>query len=382
MRNAIIGIVIGVVLGVVVGATIIAPKLAPPPPSEPAQNAPEGISPPSPAAPSSAPATSRKRRVAVLEVASAWPTSLIHLGALAKRFEADVFRISAGAVEAAVLEPGAKVPEGGLFDGVATGRVDAAFSSPVLWESKSTTFALFGAVPFGPMADEYLAWFYFGGGKKLYEDFYHRHGVHGVICGMVAPEASGWFRREVRTLDDLKGLKMRAVGLGARVLRKLGVETLPLTSGDIFLALESGAIDAAEFSMPSIDAKLGFQDMAKHYYFPGWHQPSTMIELTVNLERWKELTPMEQAQIETVCGDNVRFGLAEGEAAQFPVLKELLAKGVRIHRWPGPIMEALETAWKEIVAKEVAKNPDFQKVWKSLKTFREDYAIWNELGRP
>ena len=163
-------------------------------------------------------------------------------------------------------------------------------------------------------------------------------------------------------------------------MRKLGVKTVPLAGGDIFVALETGAIDAAEFSMPAVDVKLGLHEMAKHYYFPGWHQPATLFDLMINLEKWNALSPARKAQVETVCGDNIRYGLAEGESLQFDAMKELSAKGVLLHRWSSKILDALENSWRQVAAEEAAKDREFKRVWRSLSSFRRNYAIWKELG--
>ncbi len=383
MRNTIIGIIIGVVVGVVLGATVIAPRLAPPappaPPSKPAATA-EPAAEPEPAV--TAARTPEPEPAVRWKMASAYSASLPQLGTLAKRVTREIRRVSGGAIEIKFHEPGALVPAPDMFDAVASGAIDAAFSSPGYWGDKVPVLHLFSAIPFGPAASEYLAWIYFGGGKELFDDIYHSHNIHGVFCGLIAPEAAGWFRREIRTPEDLAGVRMRASGLGAKVLEKLGVRTRALSGGDIFVALESGAIDAAEFSMPAIDLRLGFHRMARLYYFPGWHQPSTLFALMINLDRWDALSTTGKAQIEAVCGDNVRYGLAEGEALQFAALKELNAEGVKIQRWPDDILEALERAWREVAAEEAAADADFANVWQSLTAFREDYAIWKELGHP
>lgn len=193
---------------------------------------------------------------------------------------------------------------------------------------------------------------------------------------------AGWFRDEVLTVEDLAGLKVRFRGLGGRVLEKLDVETRELGDDEVFSALESGTIDAAEFSMPSVDFQLGVHKMAKHYYFPGWHRPSTLFELMVNLELWEALPSTAKARVETVCGDNIRHGLAEGEATQFAALKNIYSTGVEIHRWPAEIIAALEQAWSQVVVEQSKNDKDFKRVWNSLAAFREDYSIWRELGRP
>jgi len=316
------------------------------------------------------------------KMGSAFPGSLPQLGTLAKKLDRDIWRVSDGRLEIKFHEPGALVPPLEMFDAVRAGVLDAAFSSPGFWGNKVPALQLFASVPFGPTAKEYLAWIYFGGGKETFEEIYRVNGIHSIFCGMIAPEASGWFKARIRTVEDLKGLRMRVFGLGAKVLKKLGVIPTQLTGGDIFMAFESGAIDAAEFSMPAIDLKLGLYRMAKNYYFPGWHQPATLFELMINLDKWKSLPATAKAQIEAVCGDNIRHGLAEGEAKQYAALKELQSQGVEFRRWPGEIMEALNAAWAAVVKEEAKADQDFKRVWESLKAFRQDYAIWHELSAP
>ena len=316
------------------------------------------------------------------KMASAYPSSLPQLGTLAKKLERDIWRVSDGLLEVKFYEPGALVPPLEMFDAVRAGVIDAAFSSPGFWGNKLPALQLFAAIPFGPSAQELLAWIYFGGGQELFNEIYNANGIHSIFCGVIAPEAAGWFRKRIRTVEDMKGLKMRFFGLGAKVMRKLGVKTSQLTSGDIYMAFESGEIDAAEFSMPAIDLKLGLHRMIKNYYFPGWHQPSTLFELMINLKKWEALPASAKAQINAVCGDNIRFGLAEGAAVQFKALKELQSEGVAIRRWPGEILDALKSAWVEVAKEETKADHDFKRVWRSLNAFRENYAIWRELNSP
>jgi TRAP-type mannitol/chloroaromatic compound transport system substrate-binding protein len=311
---------------------------------------------------------------------SAYAGSLPQLGTLAKRFGEEIWRVSGGDMEIRFHEPGTLVPDFEMFDAVASGAIDAAFASPGRWGERHPALRLFAAVPFGPSASEYLAWIYFGGGRELFEEIHRRNSIHSLFCGVIAPEASGWFRKEVRTVEDLKGLKMGFLGLGAKVMAKLGVETVPLTGGNVFLAMERGTVDATEFSMPAIDLELGLYEMAKHYYFPGWHQPATLFALMINLDKWQGLGAARKARIEAVCGDNIRYGLAEGEALQFVALKKLNALGVILHRWPAPILEALEKAWREVAVEEATADADFKRVWESLSAFRREYGIWRELG--
>lgn len=378
MRGAVIGIVIGLVVGVVIGATMVAPRLTSPRQQAGLGNAGGGNS-PAPPAPL-LPAVSKPS--VHWKMASAYPASLPLLGTLAKRLERKIWRVSGGQIEIKFFAPEALVPSREIFDAVASGAIDAAFSSPGLWSGKIPALQLFATVPFGPGPAENMAWVYFGGGRELFEDIYRKNGLHGIFCGLAAAEAGGWFRKPIHVLEDFKGLNMRILGLGAKVMEKLGVMTSGFSEGDLFMALESGAIDAAEFSMPAIDLQLGFHETRKHYYFPGWHQPSTFFDLMINLDKWNALSSIAKSRIEAVCGDNVRHGLAESEAMQFTALKEFTAKGIAIHRWPAEIMEALDGAWREVAAEEAAADGDFRRVWNSLTSFREDYAIWKELGGP
>lgn len=314
------------------------------------------------------------------KMTSTFNSTTVQIGTVATRFVDRLEALSQGGFQIRFFEPGALVPALEIFDAVSMGALQAGWSTPAYWAGKVPALQLFAAVPFGPRASEYLAWFYFGGGKELYDEIYHRHGIHGVICAVITPEASGWFRREIKTVEDLKGLRMRFFGLGALVMEKLGVSTQLLAGGDIFPALELGAIDATEFSTPAVDEQLGFHQVAKHYYFPGWHQPSSLADLMINLDEWNGLSDLQRLQIEITCGDSVRHSIAEGEAIQFAALEKLRKHGVTLHTWSPAILERLRAAWGEVVREQSRADPDFARVWASLSAFRRDYAVWEKLG--
>ena len=314
------------------------------------------------------------------KMGSAFPSKLVQLGSLGKSLSAKVERISGGNIRLKFFEPHALVPPLEMFDAISAGSLDAAWSTPGYWFGKEKSLALFAAVPFGPSAGEYMAWMYYGGGHDMMDKIYAKHGIKSVMCGVIAPEASGWFRKEIKSIDDLKGLKMRFFGLGAKVMEKIGVSTQLIAGGDIYPALERGSIDATEYSMPAIDLNLGFYQIAKHYYFPGWHQQATLFDLMMNKAKWDALSETQQAQIEIACGDNFREGLAEGEAIQGKALKELKAKGVIIHRWSPEILNTLETAWNDVAAELAAEDANFKEVWTSLQAFRAEYAEWKAVG--
>ena len=314
------------------------------------------------------------------KMGSTFPGSLVQIGTLGVRLQDQVNLISGGNINIKFFEPSALVPPLEIFDAVSTGGIDAGWGTPGYWAGKVPALQLFSSVPFGPPANEYMSWVYFGGGKEFYEELYARHNIKGILCGILPPEASGWFREEINGPEDLKGLKMRFFGLGAKVMEKVGVSTQLLAGGDIYPALELGTIDSTEFSMPAIDLELGFYQIAKHYYFPGWHQQSTFMELMINLEKWNSLSETQKAQIEAACGDNFRHAIAEGEGIQGPALKTLQEKGVTLHTWSPEMLAIFENGWNEVAAELVESDEDFAKVWASLTKFRENYKAWKELG--
>ncbi len=316
-----------------------------------------------------------------LNTASVYPTSLTLVGEAAPKLSEKIARASGGTVELKIYEPGALVPGLESIQAVSKGSVDAAWSSPGFFAGTDSAFNMFSTVPFGPGMPEFLAWMYYGGGLELQNEMFAPHNIHAIPCGIQPPEASGWFRKEIKSVDDLKGLKMRFFGLGAKVMEKLGVSTQLLAPGDIFQALQLGTIDATEFSNPSLDEKLAFYQVAKYYYFPGWHQQASLIDLFINKARWDAMADSQKAVIELACGDMVRQIMAEGEATQWKAMQAMRDQHeVKIMRWPPAILKAYEKAWNEVVAEESAGNPNFKKVYDSYSKFRDNYKIWRDYG--
>jgi TRAP-type mannitol/chloroaromatic compound transport system substrate-binding protein len=163
-------------------------------------------------------------------------------------------------------------------------------------------------------------------------------------------------------------------------MQKLGVSTQLLQAGEIFQALQLGTIDATEFSMPVMDLTLGFHQVAKHYYFPGWHQMSTINELIVSKAKWAELSETQKEMIRVACDATMLRQFAEGEAVQAKAMREIQSKGVTLHRWPKEFLDAYEKAWKEVAAEQVEKSPEFKKAWDSYSKFRAEYKIWRDYG--
>lgn len=307
-------------------------------------------------------------------------TNLTALGDTLPWVAESLTKSSDGKIKFEIFEPGKLVPGIEIFDAVASGKVDAGYSWMGYEQGKVPASVLFGAVPFGMEPWEFMAWMYFGGGDKLLKETYAPHNVVPIFCGIISPEAAGWFRFEVKNLDQIKGLKMRAAGLGGKVLQKLGASVTVLPGGELFQALEKGVLDATEFSLPSVDEQLGFYKVAKFYYMPGWHQPYTAQYLYVKKDAWNDLTPAAQSQIETACTAGVTISLAKAEALQGPTIKKFEKEGVKAVKLSDDILKALKKATDEVLAEEAAKNEGFKKILDSQKAFEATYDTWKSMG--
>jgi len=311
---------------------------------------------------------------------SAFSGKLAILGPAGPRMEKRLDAMSGGTFNLKFFEPGALVPALQYYDPIAQGSVDAGWGAGGFYVAKHPAYAFFSSVPFGPGLGEYAAWMAYGGGDQLRDEMHAANGIRGFTCGILSPEASGWFRKEIKSVDDLRGLKMRFYGLGARVMEKFGVSTQLLAPGDIYPALELGTIDATELSLPLIDEGLGFHQVAKHYYFPGWHQQTTFADMLVNRAAYDKLSEAHRAMFEAMCNENMILTYTESEAKQFGAMQRLVEKGVTLHTWPDETLKKFETAWLDVASEEAAKDPVTRKIWESYSKFRTDYAIWKDRG--
>jgi TRAP-type mannitol/chloroaromatic compound transport system substrate-binding protein len=310
---------------------------------------------------------------------SAFSSNLIHLGTSGVRFSKNIERVSDGNFEIKFYEPGALVPALECFDAAAKGSVEACWTTPGYHTGKIPALAFFTSVPFGPGYGEFFAWKKFHGGDDLKNELYAQHGLYSLDVFAIGPETSGWFRKEITSIDQLKGLKMRFFGLGAQVVQKLGVSTQLLAGADIYPALERGVIDATEFSMPTIDIDLGFYQIAKNNYYPGWHQQTSVSELLMNKAAWDALPDHYKAMIELGAGESIHHTYAETEALNPGAMNEMLEKyGVTNRRWTDEELAAFEKAWLEVLDEESADDPVFKKVADSYLAWRKEYKTWGD----
>jgi TRAP-type mannitol/chloroaromatic compound transport system substrate-binding protein len=315
-----------------------------------------------------------------LKIQSGYPFNMPVLGEAVQHFGELVDAQPSAGVNVRLYDAGKLVPTLQIFDAVAAGRIDAGFAFPAYWMGKIPAATVFAAVPFGPDAPELYAWIQQGGGLELWRQAYAGKGVVPVPCGVLPPEASGWFREPVGGIADLEGKKIRYAGLGGKVLEKLGASITMLPAGDIFLALERGVIDATEYSMPAVDQPLGFSRVAKHYYFPGWHQPSSLLELLVNRDVWEGMAPEQRALVETACNANAMWSLTRGLAIQSAALDAYEAEGVTLERWSPEMLALFREAADEVMAEASASDPTFAEAWASLQAFRDEHRRWASIA--
>lgn len=364
MKPGLMGGMIGLVVGVVIGATVIAPGL-PKPESDAASNLVGPLA-----------------RFGDLT----WKTGVVSprvlpgLGALPKRIELELRRVSGGSMELRLTEVGAQVSAVEAMDAVMSGAADALFGSPAIWADKAPVLALLSGVPFGANPGEFLAWIENGGGREIYDSVLHRMGLHGVPCGFDPPGVGGWFRRPIDSPEAFRGLRMRVAGPGALVLGRLGVLPLALDGPDILPAMEEARLDGVVFAAPPTDLRLGFHRQAKYAYLPGWNLPGTLFDLTVNLQRWQALSEAQRGRIEAVCADSLRRGLAETGMAAVSSLRSLESEGAKLAPWPEAVEEAVHQAWADVVAEFSARNPEFKAGWEAFVQFRDRYAAARAKG--
>ena len=307
-----------------------------------------------------------------------FPGSFAPYGSSGIRFVERVKEMSGGRFDIRFHEPGALVDD--AIEAVASGEIEASWTySGFHGEDFGFASTFFGSAPFGPGPGEFRAWMMHGGGQILREELYNAHGITAVSSFCVGPESSGWFKTEIASLQQLRGLKMRVAGLPARVWQKMGVSTVSLRGGDILPALERGDIDAADFAMPYVDINFGFHRVAKYNYYPGWHQAFTCGELLMNKAVYDAL-PDAYKTIIRAAATLQGFAAYEESEAENPVALAKLRDdhGVNILRWSDEALRRFEAAWNEVVAEESAADPRFKKVADSYFAFRRAYRIWGD----
>ncbi|BFM50016.1 TRAP transporter substrate-binding protein [Marinomonas sp. THO17] len=313
-----------------------------------------------------------------LDIQSAWPLSLPASGQSAQHFTDKIKETAGDELRVKLYSAGKLVPSLEIFDAVQQGSLDAGYTSPLYVAGRFPALQLFGGVPFGPSALSYLDWVYNGGGLDIWRDIYAKQGVMTLPCGLMDSEAGGWYNFEINSVDDLKGKKIRFAGLAGEVMKKSGASVVLLSGGDIYPNLERGVIDGTEFSMPAIDAAMGFEKVAKYYYLPGWHQPAAITELIINKRKWDSMTKTQQTLIEDTCKETQLWTVMSTTQDNALAIEKFKAAGTQIKSFPPAVLEAFKASTKEVMDEQANKDADFKRTLESLRTYQEKTALWSE----
>ncbi len=315
------------------------------------------------------------------KMVTTWPKNFPGLGTAANKLAALIGEMSGGRIHIKVYGAGELVPAFGVFDAVSRGTAEVGHGSAYYWKGKSEAAQFFSTVPFGLTAQEMNAWIYYGGGQALWDELYGQFGLVGMPGGNTGVQMGGWFNKEINSLEDLKGLKMRIPGLGGEVLKRLGGTPVNLPGGELFTSLQSGAIDATEWVGPYNDLAFGLYKAAKYYYYPGFHEPGTILEAMFNKKALESLPKDLQAIVYNAAKVVNQDLLAEYTARNPAALDTLLNKHkVDLRAYPADVLAALRKISHEVV-EELANKDDFsKKVYASYSGFYQNVQRWTDLS--
>ena len=309
-------------------------------------------------------------------LASSFPKSLDTIFGAAEVFSKAVKAMSGGKFEISVHAAGELMPAFGVVDGVQQDSIECAHTAPYYFFGKDETFALGCAIPFGLNSRQMTAWMYEGNGMKLMREFYSKFNIVNFPGGNTGAQMGGWYRKEIKSLADIKGLKMRIGGFGGKVLERIGGVPQNIPGGEIYQALEKGTIDAAEWVGPYDDLKLGFNKVAPNYYYPGWWEGGPQLDFFINNKAFEALSPEYKAIVEAAAAQAHSNMQAKYDARNPAALKQLVGAGTKLRPFPKDVMNA---AFKEAMAlyEELnAKNENWKKVYADYSKFRAEQNLW------
>jgi TRAP-type mannitol/chloroaromatic compound transport system substrate-binding protein len=327
-----------------------------------------------------APAIAQSQPAIRWRLASSFPKSLDTLFGNAELIADRVNKLTDGKFQIRTFAGGEIVPPLQVLDAVQQGTVECGQTASYYYVGKNKAFAFDTTLPFGMTARQQNAWMYHGGGLQLLRDFFREYGVIQFPCGNTGTQMGGWFRNEIKSLANVKGLKMRIPGIGGEIMARLGAVPQTLAGADIYPALERGTIDATEWVGPYDDEKLGFHKVAKFYYYPGWWEGCAQLTFLVNIKEWGKLPKEFQAALETVCAEaNVKM-MADYDVKNPAGLQKLLNAGVQLRSFPQDMMRAAYKAAFELYEEEAKTNAAFGKIYPAWKRFLGDQQAWARIS--
>ncbi len=314
----------------------------------------------------------------ILDVHMSIPKDLTFLADSAKIMDETLRNMSDGDVGLQLYGSGELVPAGEILDNVSSGAIPAGWSFLGQWGGKIPV-AQIGATPFGAGPDALAAWLHVGGGLEIVQRGFDDLNIKVLACHITAPEPGGWFNKEINSVEDFNGLKMRMGGVGARVLNEFGASAQFMPAGEIYLALERGRIDATEFSLPIIDKDFGFNQIAKYQYYPGWHQPGSVDVLMINMDVWNGMSAAEQAMYEAACQVSMAWTLQYAPAAQTPQIEVFEGGGTIVKSFPDEVLAELRIATERVLSAEAEKDALYGEAYHSMKDFVASSGRWTGL---
>lgn len=326
-----------------------------------------------------APALSQGRRR--LRMVTTWPKGFPGLGVGAQRLADSITQLTDGRLSVDVYGAGDLVPAFDALDAVADGTADLYHAVEQYWASKAEAFNFFAAIPLGFTANEMNAWIHFGGGQELWDELSADHNIKAILCGNTGVQMAGWFNRELNSLDDFKGLRMRIPGLGGKVISEIGGVPVNLPGGEILEALQSKRIDATEWIGPFNDLAFGFHQYAAFYYYPGVHEPGTSQSLGINLDLWNSLQTDDRAAITSAANDENNRLFSEFNARNGQALQTLINEhAVEIRRLDPAVFRALALASRDVVASVGGEGGLTKRIYDSYSSFLTSVSLWTELS--
>lgn len=313
------------------------------------------------------------------DLQSTFPLAIPSIGPSPVMWADKVRAMTDGEVDITVHGAGDFVPGFEVFGAVSSGALPMGFDWIGYWAGSIPVANLVGAMPFGPPPEVFMGWMFEGGGMEIIQKAYDPHNVKIIPCHLVLPESGGWYREQINSVEDLKGKNIRIAGLGGKTLAKLGANPQIVPAGEIYLSLETGRLDAAEFSVPQIDINLGFHKIVENYYFPGWHQPSSWDSIIINMDVWKGISEENQNLMIEACKANITDNLIDQIHNQADPIEKMEAAGVTVRRFPDDVLAALKAASKEVMEEEAAMDPLFKEAYESLTTYIERQGRWSSL---
>ncbi|MGE0739640.1 TRAP transporter substrate-binding protein [Sulfurimonas sp.] len=320
-----------------------------------------------------------KNKKSVVKLATSWPGSFPIMGTGVEKFAQRLKDISGGSLEIKIYPKNTLVPDLAVFDACSSGQIDAFHSGPYYWKGKNSAFSLYSGIPFGFSAEEINSWMLFGGGFELWRAQYEKYNLHPFMGGNTNIQMGGWFREEIKSLSDMNGLKMRIPGLGGEVFSKMGVNSVLLPAGEIYTSLERGVIDATEWVGPALDIKMGFHKVAPFYY-SGWHEPGSILEVTFNKQFWDKLSSEHQGMIEVAANEMNSNMTYEFHYENIHALKRLKELNIEIRQFPQDVVEAGKKALQEVLKDFSQQNSDFEVVYKSIQNHLALSKEWSDAS--